>query len=88
MPSLNELVGKTITALVPIIHTEILQKLTLHGVEAGGLWVESQTLTNLFLERVRMSASPKTAIFFLPYQQIVFVLGSIDVPALSEKALL
>jgi hypothetical protein len=88
MPSLNELVGKTIVALVPFIHREIIQVLTLHGVEPGGIWVESQTLTDLFLAKLGRSAAPKTAIFFLPFQQIVFVLGSIDVPSLSEKAML
>jgi hypothetical protein len=88
MQTLNELVGQTITALVPFIDRTVMQKLTLHGVETGGIWVESQTLTDLFLGRIGVSASPKTAIFFLPYQQIVFVLGSIDVPALSEKATL
>jgi hypothetical protein len=88
MPSLKDFVGKTIFALIPFIHGEIVQVLKLHGVEPGGIWVESQTLTDLLLARVGRTAAPKTAIFFLPYQQIVFVLGSLDVPSLSEKATL
>jgi hypothetical protein len=87
MPSLNELVGQTITALVPVFHTEIFQKFKLHGVEAGGVWVEHQETVNNILARVKVSASPKTPVFFLPYDQITFVLGSIDVPALCDDSL-
>jgi hypothetical protein len=63
-----------------------MQKLILHGVESGGLWVESQTLTNAFLARVGLASAPKTAVFFLPFHQISFVLDSLNVPSLSEKA--
>jgi hypothetical protein len=51
MASLNELVGKTIIALVPFINRQRIQVLRLHGVEAGGIWVESQTLIDRLLAR-------------------------------------
>jgi hypothetical protein len=86
MPELQNLIGQTILALVPSIHGTDLQKLKLHGVENGGLWIESQELTNVFLSRVGAQTAPKTMVFFLPYHQISFVLGSLDVPSLSEKA--
>jgi hypothetical protein len=87
MPSLREMVGQSITALVPMIDNVKLQELKLHGVEDGGVWVESQYLINVLLSSLGVAAAPKTVIFFLPFHQISFVLGSLNVPALSEKGL-
>jgi len=87
MPSLSDFVGQTITALIPIFGSETFQKFQLHGVEVGGIWVEHQGTVNTLLDKLKISGLPKTPVFFLPYSQITFVIGSIDVPALSEKAL-
>jgi hypothetical protein len=86
MPELQKMIGQTIVASVPAIDRVKLQKLILHGVESGGLWVESQTMTNALLARVGLAAAPKTAIFFLPFHQISFLIESLNVPSLSEKA--
>jgi hypothetical protein len=86
MPELQKMIGQTIVASVPAIGGVKLQKLKLHGVESGGLWVESQTVTNALLTRVGVSAAPKTMIFFLPFHQISFLIESLNVPSLSEKA--
>jgi hypothetical protein len=85
MKKLEELIGGQISALVPFFHQTDFQRLKLHEVEVSGIWVESQAWTNDLLERLRIATSPKTAIFFLPWNQIVTILSSIDSPGLSEK---
>jgi hypothetical protein len=85
MSSLGEMVGQEIVALVPVIDKVKLQKLKLHGVEVGGIWVESQTMSELLMETAGVTMSPKTVLFFLPFSQVVFVMASLDAPALSEK---
>lgn len=86
MSRLQDLVGHTIIALVPIFHPVQFQLLKLHEVEASGLWVESQKTTNLMLQKLGYASSSKTMIFFLPFQQIAFVIGSVDEISLDEKA--
>jgi hypothetical protein len=82
-----QLVGQTVVALVPLISATNFQNLKLHGVEAGGIWVESQALTELGLKAAEATMAPKTPMFFLPFWQIRFVMVSLDVPAISEKGL-
>lgn len=86
MPRLQDFVGQTIIALVPIFDPVVYQSLKLHEVEASGLWVENQEITNFMLEKYGLATTPKTMIFFLPFHEIRFVLGSLDVPSLGEKA--
>lgn len=87
MPSLIEMVGKTITALVPFFDRTKFQQMKLHGVEAGGIWVESQKMTDVLFSTSGASYAPKTVIFFLPFQQVTFVFGVLDVPSFSETKL-
>ncbi len=86
MPRLQDFVGQTIIAHVPIFDPVVLQSLKVHEVEASGLWVESQKTTNLMLQKLGYASSSKTMIFFLPFHQISFVIGSVDEPSLDEKA--
>jgi len=85
VPSLDEMAGQEIIALVPLIDKIKLQKLKLHGVEAGGIGVESQSMSELLMQATGVNKKKKTALFFLPFSQIVFVTASLDAPALSEK---
>jgi hypothetical protein len=84
MPHLHDMIGETITALIPVLDGKIMQQVILHGVEQGGIWVESQNLTNDFLSQVGASTAPKTMIIFFPYHQISYVFGSVD--SSSEKS--
>jgi hypothetical protein len=86
MPNLTELIGQVIVAHIPRLHPTIFQQVKLHGVEAGGIWIESQMMTNTFFETAGYSSSSRTMIFFFPYHQIGFVMTSIDGPSLSEKS--
>ncbi|HEY1464154.1 MAG TPA: hypothetical protein VGF44_12120 [Terriglobales bacterium] len=49
MKYLKDRIGEEIRAFTPIIDKQIFQVLVLHGVEEGGIWVESETLTQLML---------------------------------------
>ncbi len=86
MPKLEEMIGQTIVALIPLIDKEEFQEVKLHGVESGGLWIESQKITNWLLRRKGLASAPKTLVLFLPYHQITFVMSALDVPSLSESA--
>lgn len=84
---LSDYVGQEILTLIPYIaDPPKLVRVILHGVEAGGVWIESQTLTNTLLATLGASAISKTPVTFLPYHQITCFVSSVDVMALNEKA--
>jgi hypothetical protein len=39
---LSDYIGNSILILIPKIHEKKYQKVILHGVEASGIWIESQ----------------------------------------------
>jgi hypothetical protein len=85
----TELIGDSIYVRSPLIHSTNIKEVKLVGVEAGGLWIESQELTNLVLDSYAdptIVGSRKTPLFFLPYHQISMVLTTIDGLVLREKA--
>jgi hypothetical protein len=45
MPSLNELIGYTVTVHSESLNSDHPARVKLHGVEVGGLWIESKELT-------------------------------------------
>ena len=87
MLQLTQMVGQVIKAVVPALQRGGIQEFKLHGVEMGGIWVESQAATEAISKTFGSTISPKTSVFFLPYAQVLFVLASLDVPALPEKGL-
>jgi hypothetical protein len=83
----QEMIGQNVEAVIPKFGGD--QKLVtvkLHGVEAGGLWVECQEVTNLVLTETKAQSAPRTLVWFVPYHEITLVLSSIDAPSLNEKA--
>ena len=87
MKSLKELQGTSIALLAPAaLHSEEMQKVVRHLVEDAGIWIESQTLTDRILKTVRTTMAPKTVIFFLPWSQVIFIVGSLDMPSISSNA--
>lgn len=83
---LEDFIGKQIAIQSPFLHETTLQKVTLHGVEAGGIWIESQALLNHILQTLRVPGSPRTVVFFLPYHQVTYIMESISQSALNEVA--
>jgi hypothetical protein len=49
----EKMIGQNIGAIIPSFGSnKVLQIVKLHGVEAGGLWLESQKATNDFLTKI------------------------------------
>jgi hypothetical protein len=84
-PSLQSLIGQEIHALIPLLDPKIMQRIKLHAVEVGGIWIECEKFTQDMLQATQMSAS-KTPLLFLPYSQITFVLFGDEQIALSESS--
>ena len=86
MKTLHELIGEEIIAYIPMIDPIIFQSVRLYGVENGGVWIESQALTQTMLKAVKQSSSSKTPLFFVPFHEIKFLIQGTEKLALSEKA--
>jgi hypothetical protein len=87
MITLEKLIGREIVAFVPFFDKVKWQHLKLINVEAAGIWVENRAILETILKVSGVTVTPKTAVFFLPFQQITFVLDSLDVPYISNEAL-
>jgi hypothetical protein len=60
-----------------------LETVTLVGVEASGIWIESEEAANRIADRFRVKPAAKSA-FFIPFAQIVTILASNDSAAATE----
>ena len=54
-----------------------LETVTLVGVEASGIWIESEEAANRIADRFRVKPATPSA-FFIPFAQIVTILASND----------
>ena len=91
MVRLDDLIGKQITLAMRDSEKGIY-KVTLHGTESGGIWIESPELA----KRVgKIWKSPKTPfpqptrkpVFFIPYSQLAFLIApsvELDEPTTHE----
>jgi hypothetical protein len=90
-PSLSELVGHNIHAIIPVLNKademDAIEMYKLHAVESSGLWLENQQLTEILLESAGEKSSETTSVFFVPFSQVKIVLGSVDVPSFSDSIL-
>jgi hypothetical protein len=68
-------IDDTILVLIPRIHATQYQKVVLRGVEAGGIWIESQDLMNEFMQLIGVAGAPRTLAFFVPYASIATMLA-------------
>jgi len=84
-PSLEALIGEEVVALVPSLDSKVLQKITLLRIEASGLWIECEALTQGLLHNMNLPAA-KTPVLFVPYSQINFIIVGGEKIALSESA--
>lgn len=81
----EELIGRTVPILIPMIHPKILQEVVIRGVEHGGIWIESENMTQTMLQGLNLPAS-QTPLFFVPFHEIKYALCGGGTTALSEKA--
>jgi hypothetical protein len=54
-----------------------LETVTLVGVEASGIWIESEEAANRIADKFRVKPASPSA-FFIPFAQIVTILASND----------
>jgi hypothetical protein len=88
MKTLAEMVGETTLVRSLVLDEQHPVVVKLLAVEAGnGIWVECQKITEHWLAEFKVSSSPKTLVWFVPFSQIAWILGAEDYPALSEKIL-
>ena len=80
------MIGEVIIARIPLLDPDGLVLVKLHGIEAYGIWIESQDLTNQLMRKFRLSSSRTTPVVFVPFANIDFILGSLDSLSLSEPA--
>jgi hypothetical protein len=84
--SLKDLIGEHILVSFVGDKTAQLFDVKLHGVEAGGIWIERHDVAQALLTLTKMSVS-KMPLFFYPYSQIACIcIGSEDLTAVSEKS--
>jgi hypothetical protein len=77
-PSLQDLVGQQVTALIPTLHPSALTQVTIHAVEIGGIWIEHSPMTQKILRDTKQAASEKTVVLFVPYSGTDWILGRLD----------
>jgi hypothetical protein len=78
-------IGDEIMVIIPDFDPKP-QLVTLLGVEAGGIWIESQTLNNKLLKSIGQQTWPGSPTFFFPYHAIRLAIGKSTAPALGEEA--
>jgi hypothetical protein len=88
MPNLKDHEGEMVIILLPdpVLHTLEKRHVKLVSVDAAGIWIEDQELTNAALERLAIPASPIRAAMFLPFASIHAIFVSAPGVSLSEKA--
>jgi hypothetical protein len=87
MRTLASLIGEVIIVRIPLLDADGMTLVKLHGIEAHGIWIESQELTNQLMEKFRFSSSRTTPVVFVPFDKMDFIIAGLDSLSLSEPAL-
>jgi hypothetical protein len=86
MRSLASMIGEVIIVRIPLLDAEGMTLVKLHGIEAHGIWIESQDVTNQLMEKFQFSSSRTTPLVFVPFEKVDFIIASLESLALSESA--
>jgi hypothetical protein len=86
MRSLASMIGEVIIVRIPLLDADCMMLVKLHGIEAHGIWVESQAFTNQLMEKFQFSYSRTTPLVFVPFDKVDFIIASLDSVSLSEPA--
>ena len=86
MRSLANMIGEVIVVRIPLLDTDGMILVKLHGIEAQGIWIESQEFTNQLMEKFRFVSSRTTPLVFVPFDKVDYIIGSLDSLSLSESA--
>ena len=80
------MIGEVIIVRIPLLDAESMELVKLHGVEAHGIWIESQRFTDRLMEKFHLSSSRTTPLVFIPFDKIDFIVASLDSLSLSESS--
>ena len=80
------MIGEVVIARIPLLDADGMTFVKIHGIEAHGIWLESQDFTNRLMEQFQFSSSRTTPLVFLPFDKIDFIIARLDSLALSEPA--
>ena len=86
MRTLAGMIGEVIIVRIPLLEAERMLLVKLHGVEAHGIWIESQDFTNELMEKFQFSSSRTTPLVFVPFDKVDFIIAALDSLSLSEPA--
>lgn len=82
---LAKLLQRKIVVLGPrLLDQPTLETVTLVGVDAAGIWIESETAANGIAERFHVKPAAPSA-FFIPFAQIVTIIAAPEA-AVEESA--
>jgi hypothetical protein len=84
-PARIGVLGEVILVPIPLLDTDGMILVKLHGIEAQGIWIESQEFTNQLMEKFRFVSSRTTPLVFVPFDKVDFIIGSLDSLSLSES---
>jgi hypothetical protein len=82
----SDILNQEVIVLIPKLDPVKLKVVKVVGVEAGGVWIESQEITNTLLQMLKVSSAPKRPLFFFPYHQITLAMYAMPGTSLDEKA--
>jgi len=80
------MVGEVVIVRIPLLDPERMSLVKLHGVEAHGIWIESQDFTNELMEKFHFSSSRTTPLVFVPFDKVDFIIAALHSLSLSEPA--
>lgn len=78
--------GGMFWAHIPSLDRDVLD-LKLEGFDQGGIWIQSQKLTDKLLSKINQSFSPTTAVIFVPYTAIHYAFVIVEGTSLSAEKL-
>lgn len=84
---LSDLVGTKILILSSWFASKsaTFEQVILHGVEAGGIWIETKGINETFLEKMGDQMYDATPVVFLPYKAIDAILSGVPKTLISDK---
>jgi hypothetical protein len=81
----SQLVGRRVVVLGPkLLDQEKLETVTLVGVDAAGIWIESEDAANRIAEKFRVKPAKPSA-FFIPFASIITIIASWEEAAAEKK---
>jgi hypothetical protein len=83
--SLDQYVGTNIMVKIPDWKGNEIVSVKLAGIEAGGIWIESQDFMEEFLAGTQHAMTAKTLVVFVPYARILAIYVMLDVPWISKR---